>query len=111
MQTKLNQLIECTNRGAYNSQPCGWTEFLVFVNELIGFAIYIATLITVLGFVYAGWLFLTSQGNPSAKEKAKGVLMSCVLGIIFILTAWLIVQFIVSNLGLNPNYSAVEIKK
>jgi hypothetical protein len=107
--TSLQQLQDCSNRGASGTaDPCGWKELIILVNQIVGFATYLAISFSVLGFAYAGWLFLSAGGNASSRQKAKSIMLNCVLGIVFILISYLIVQFVVKNLGLNPDYSMVK---
>lgn len=44
--------------------------------------------------LYAGYLWMTSQGNPEKIDKAKQILKNTAIGILIILSAWAIVLFI-----------------
>ena len=59
----------------------------------------------VLLFVYAGFLYLTAAGSETQVKKAHSVMFKAVVGLIVALLAWLIVQFILTGLGVNPGYS------
>lgn len=48
--------------------------------------------------IYAGWLWMTSEGNEEKVEQAKKVLTNAVIGLIIILSAFAIVSFILNKL-------------
>jgi Type IV secretion system pilin len=50
---------------------------------------------------WAGFNYMVSGGNPGKRAQANGILTKAVIGIFFIVAAWLIVQFIVKALGVN----------
>jgi hypothetical protein len=75
---------------------------------MIGFFIYLAVLFATFTFAYAGFRILVSSGNPGERNAAKSMMWNAVLGIIFSLVAWLIVQFILTNLGLKDGYSILK---
>ncbi|MCR4313972.1 MAG: hypothetical protein NUV84_01855 [Candidatus Uhrbacteria bacterium] len=70
--------------------------------ELIGKII--AVLLSVLGIifvvlvVYAGFLYLTSMGEPEKVKKAKTLLTQSILGLIIIIAAYAIAAFVIDAL-------------
>jgi hypothetical protein len=64
------------------------------VNVLISLSI----LVFVLWLAYAGALFMASSASPGLREQGKTRIMNAVIGIIVILAAWLIVDFIMKTL-------------
>ncbi len=71
-----------------------------FVNAGISFAILIFVII----FAWAGFLFISSVANPESKNLAKKMLMNAAVGLLIVLAAWLIVDFVMKTLY-NPNGS------
>lgn len=55
-------------------------------------------LITVGLILYAGWLYMKSQGKAEDIEKAKDILKSATIGLLIILSAFAIVTFILSSI-------------
>lgn len=84
-------LVNCTS-------DCGWVEFIDLVNTLISWFIGLATIIATLLFIYAGFLYLTAQGNQSQAQQAMGIFTNVAIGFIIILIAWLIVSTVVTLL-------------
>ncbi len=48
--------------------------------------------------IYAGLLWMTAAGNEDKVKKAQGILMSSVIGLIILLSAYAISYFVISNL-------------
>lgn len=73
--------------------------FLI-INVLLGFASLVAVLII----MYAGFLWMTSQGDPNQIERAKRMLTNAVIGLILIFTSYSIAAFIIRMLvgGVGP---------
>jgi len=49
--------------------------------------------------MYAGWLWMTSEGNEEKIEQAKKILQNAIIGLIIILSAFAIVSFVLNVLG------------
>jgi hypothetical protein len=60
--------------------------------------------VAVISFSYAGFLYLTSQGNPGQISKAHGIFKTTAIGFLIVLSAWLIVYAITGSL-LNPTFN------
>ncbi len=71
-----------------------------FVNAGISFAILIFIII----FAWSGFLFISSVANPESKNLARKMLMNAAVGLLIVLAAWLIVDFVMKTLY-NPNES------
>jgi|GEM_PF-1349977 len=71
--------------------PCQACHVIKLADNLIRFAIYAATLIATLMFVYAGFLYLSSAANPENIAKAHKIFFNVVIGFIIVLIAWLLV--------------------
>jgi len=76
--------------------PCNYT-----LEDLIGVGVRMATLIfgitgslALLFFVYGGFKMLTAAGNPEHVQEGRKILTGAVIGVIIILGAGLIVQFV-----------------
>lgn len=84
---------------------CQFSDLILLVNNLIHDLVLISTLLAVIVFVWAGFLLLTSGGNKSTYDKAKGMLWKVLIGYLWILAAWLIVYTITSVLLKDAGYS------
>ena len=81
-------------------EVCDFGQMIVLVNRIIDFLIF-ALIIpgSVLVFMYAGFLHITSVANPGQRTKANGMFFSVLKGLGISLCAWIIVKAIVLGLG------------
>ncbi|MFA5420452.1 MAG: Ig-like domain-containing protein [Patescibacteria group bacterium] len=68
------------------------------VVRIINITLSILGIISVVIILFAGFLWMTSEGNEEKIDKAKRILKNAVIGLIIILSAWGIVTFIFRNL-------------
>lgn len=73
-------------------------DFLCLVQRLIQFFLGGVAIIGTLTFIYGGYLFLASAGNPDMINKGKTVLTWSVVGIMTILGSWVLIQFVIRTL-------------
>ena len=64
------------------------------VISIIQWALSLLALIAVIIVLYAGFLYMLSRGDPQKIERAKKILQSGLIGLVIILSAWGIVQYI-----------------
>jgi hypothetical protein len=96
--TYAEGLVKCT-------ENCGYNDLIALVSGVINWAIKISPMLAALTFAYAGFLYITSGGDPGKKSEAHKVFYATILGLIVILAAWLIVKAILSGLGVDPNFN------
>ena len=71
--------------------------FSNLVNTLLGFGAIILFVMLIVG----GFRYLTAGGDPKAVEAARGTLSSAITGIVIVVLAFLILQFIQNFTGAN----------
>lgn len=86
-------LIPCGNTAG---DPCTFNHVIIVIQNIINFIVVFSIFIGVALIVYGGFLYLQDGGKSSNVSKAKGIFMNVAIGYFFVLTAWLIVNFIVS---------------
>ncbi len=109
------QLIHVCTGGQTLSAPghrpvvceCNFNDLIAQINLIVKFALYLATFIGTLILIYAGFSYITSGGNPAKAEKAKGMFLNLVIGMIFIICAYFIVVFILDSFKLKDQYRLV----
>lgn len=95
-------LIVCGT--ATTPSPCEFEHLILLARHLIHDLVILSTFLAMVAFVYAGYVLLTSQGNPGALTKAKHVFTSVLIGYLVVLGAWLLVYTITSAL-LDPKFN------
>lgn len=82
---------------------CGFDNLVQLMLEFIKWIINLG-LIAVAGiFAYAGWLYLTAQGNPGKIKKAHSVFVKVFVGAIMATSAFVIIGMILKAFGVTEN--------
>lgn len=82
--------------------PCGFAGVLAIVQNLMNAGIGVAILFCVIILTWEGMLYITTPANPEARGKASNMLINAAVGLMIVLSAWLIVDFVMKILY-NPN--------
>jgi len=82
---------------------CGWPELVLLSSNLVTFLIAISIPLSAVAFAWAGFLYLTAAGNEEKINKAHSIFWKVGIGLVFVLSAWLIVWLITSTL-LDPDF-------
>ncbi len=86
------KLISCYNY-------CTFSDFLRTLNNIITFLITTLFIPTVvLLFIYAGFKYITAQGDPKKIIDLKKLIINIFLGMLLVLCSWLIVKVILTVL-------------
>jgi len=86
-------LEQAAGTGLNNSQ-----DIRVIIANITRVIIGFLGIIAVGLIIYAGWLWMTSEGNEEKVEQAKKLLINAVIGLIIILSAFAIASFILNRL-------------
>lgn len=78
----------------YNEAAGGNIGLIVFLSNIIRLATVAAGIWTMINFVTAGWLYLTSEGDPSAGEKVSQKLINSIMGLMIVALAYTIAGII-----------------
>jgi hypothetical protein len=75
---------------------------LQVVQNVIRFAVTLGLVLALLALIYAGFVWMTSRGNPERISQGKTMLLNVIIGLVVLLSAWLIVDFIMKTLYREP---------
>lgn len=78
--------------------PCGVGAALQFIQNIMNVLISFAVVVMSLIIAWAGFLFVMSAANPESRSKARSMLINAFIGLAIVLSAWLIVDFIMKHL-------------
>jgi RsiW-degrading membrane proteinase PrsW (M82 family) len=53
--------------------------------------------------VYAGYLWMIARGDEGKVEKAKDTIINCIIGIVIVVAAYAITNYVVSQLSNSSN--------
>ena len=79
--------------------PCDFAGLMMEIQFLLNLMVFVAVLAAIVGFAYAGYLYVT--GTQENLKKARSMFPKILIGFILILTAWFIVYQILA--WLTPN--------
>lgn len=77
---------------------CGFGGVLAIVQNVVNFIIAISIIFATIIMVWAGGLYIVSATNPESRSTANKMLLNAVIGILIILCAWLVVDFVMKTL-------------
>lgn len=78
--------------------PLGFGGVLQLIQNVMNAAISFGVVIAVLVIAFAGILWILTPTNPENHSQAKKVLTNAVIGLLIILSAWLVVDFVMKLL-------------
>lgn len=86
--------------GHVGENMCTLNDLITLINTAITFVLFkLATPLIVLILLYAGFLLVTSAGNPESLSKAKKIILNVVVGYIIALVAWLFITWVLKIFG------------
>lgn len=80
-----------------DSQPA--KSFVEGAVGIINVLLTIVGILFLLLIIYAGYLWMTAQGNEDQIKKAKKILIEALIGIIIILVARVVTEFVITQYG------------
>lgn len=83
---------------------CGWTELAPIVNELLRNIMLLGVFIATIMIFYAGYLLVKGQGSAETRTKVKKIFMGIFIGMILLVGAYSIVEFILDTLNVSDEY-------
>lgn len=94
------------------SQPCTFCDFFVMTDNILDFLLLppdgIVFIIAVLMLVVGGVMFFFAGANPNALQTAKGIITSVVIGLVIIFCAWVIVNTVITKIGIVESPSILQ---
>ncbi|MCA9352712.1 hypothetical protein KC901_00850 [Patescibacteria group bacterium] len=84
---------------------CGFTDAIRLITRVVEYIFILVIPIAAIVFAYAGFLYLTSGGDPGKRSAARRAMTNVVIGIVIVMAAWLVVRTIVISLGVDPEAS------
>jgi len=74
------------------------TTLPVIIGRIIAVGIGLVGVIFLVLMVYGGFLWMTARGDEQKVEKSKELITAAVIGLVIVLAAYVITNFVVSNL-------------
>lgn len=93
-------LVPC---GLGASDPCTLCHLFVLIKNIIDFGMGILIVVSILGIVIAGVMYVVSAGTSTMMTKAKALTTNVVIGFALMLGAWLIVYTALTMLSVKAD--------
>ena len=107
LQTQAAGLVPC---GITADDPCEFCDFFVLINNIIKFVmVRIVPVVAVLMLVVGGMMFFFAGAKPDMLTRAKGVITSVVIGLVIIFCAWVIVNTVITKIGIVKSPSILQL--
>ncbi|MFH0892143.1 MAG: hypothetical protein V1867_05175 [Candidatus Falkowbacteria bacterium] len=95
LRVKIFEYLEATAKAAGFADPKSIPEI---IGAIIGVFLSLLGIILLCLIIYGGYLWMTSAGNEPKVYKAKQVLTNATIGLIIVLSAYGITQFVFTAL-------------
>jgi hypothetical protein len=105
---KFLPIIQCGQ--GESSTPCTFLDAIETFNRIVNWFVSIAAALGALTMAYAGAMMLLNPGNTGKLEEAKEMFKKTMIGLIWLLVAWIIV-FSVADRFIDPNIKATRFLK
>ena len=97
-----DKFIPCDGVDGAGRQTCTFSLFIKLLINIINFLLFVLAPIIATGLLlYGGFLILTAGDSSEQVSKAKGMFTKGITGLVIAMAAWLIVKFVMVNLGYN----------
>lgn len=83
--------------GSLGSTGLSSGDLKATVVKIVNYVLGLLALVAVIMILWGGFTWLTAAGNEEKVEKAKEIISAAVIGIVIILLAWAIVNFVLST--------------
>jgi type VI protein secretion system component VasK len=83
---------------------CGWAELNPIITELLQNMILLGFFIATLMIFYAGYILVTKQGSADARTQVRKIFIGIVIGMILLVGAYYIVEFVLDSLGVSEEF-------
>ncbi|MDP3052779.1 MAG: hypothetical protein Q8N22_02385 [bacterium] len=100
----LNVLFFAKLAPECSGTSCTWCDFLQFGQKIINFLTQdIAFPLAVAFIIFGGIMMIINSGNPSKLKESQGIIFSAIIGIVIMLSAWVILNTFLNLMtgGLN----------
>ena len=92
--TDPSGIVPCGDPG---EPSCGACDLVALTQGVINFGVYFSIFVATLAIVWAGFLYVTAQGDPGKVSDAHKIFRTVIIGLIIILAAWLIVDLLMKT--------------
>ncbi|HUO50175.1 MAG TPA: pilin [Candidatus Paceibacterota bacterium] len=84
-------------------------DLATLAQNILNDGIYVAVFLSAILFAWAGWKMIVggSSGNPQMRNEGKKIIWNVSIGLVVIISAWIIVAVIMGALAKNPQWNSL----
>lgn len=94
----LPELVFASGYNLDNPMPSAWVDPNYIIAHTVGIVLQVLGAVCLIFFIYAGGLWLFSQGNQEKADTAKKILLWTTVGLAIILSSYGILQLVFSRI-------------
>lgn len=91
-----------TTGGGGTVTEFGNTDFGTYISRILTWLVTVVASLAAMMFIYAGYIYVTSQGNPEGVTQAKDIIIGVITGILLL---FLIEVILVKTVGIKWQYT------
>ncbi|MFZ4648532.1 MAG: hypothetical protein ACOYMB_02730 [Patescibacteria group bacterium] len=92
-----------TSNPHYTNGDYQLTDATSFMVRIAGIILQVVGILTFVMFIYGGFMFLISAGNPQTVTTAKKIIIAAIIGLIIVFTSYTLIQFFIGGLTGTAN--------
>ncbi|MBT4277333.1 hypothetical protein HOD96_01125 [Candidatus Falkowbacteria bacterium] len=91
-----------------NAEDCGVEDLVQVAINVFQLILGVLGSLTLLFFVYGGFVWVLSRGNQQMIQKGKDILTGALVGMSLVMASWVIVNFVIAALtGVSNDFSTI----
>lgn len=90
----INNLQNTAKNGGYSTKDVNEKTFAAFIGTVVQTVLGFVGVIFAILIIYGGVMWMTAGGNEGQVTKAKGIFKNSIIGLVIVLSAMLITNFI-----------------
>ena len=100
-------LVPC---GGKDEPACAFCDLFKLGQNIINFLMGISTILAVAFIIYGGIMMMVNSGNPGKLKESQGIIWSAVMGVVILLSSWVILNTFFNLLtgGLNWPWHTIQ---
>ena len=75
------------------------TDVSSTIGEVVGAGLAFIVIVFLILMIYGGWIWMFAQGNEQEVEKAKGLIVAAIIGLLIVLGAYAITSYVGGAVG------------
>ncbi len=88
-------LTATAGQAGYGEAP---VEVPVVIGRVINIGIGLVGLVLFLFIIWGGFIWITASGDPTKIQKAQGIIINAVIGVVVVLSAYAVTNFAITQL-------------